>query len=188
MATSRIGKPTTSLHVTMPKSGRTLCDKTCLTEWKGSQLSDTAYAAKEVQAYLQSLWPDEPTHLAEGTCRRILVTKGAYTSLLRRDWQLYQRIWHEGGPSPDEQERQTAKDRGDHREHAVDAVAIAAMAIPGRNLLQELARIAKVQEDSWAKAKRSQAGKAQTAPAPDAVGYGHFLPQTGLVACLRDVR
>ncbi len=122
-------------------------------EWKGSQLSDTAYAAKEVQAYLQSLWPDEPTHLAEGTCRRILVTKGAYTSLLRRDWQLYQRIWHEGGPAPAEQERQTAKDRGDHREHAVDAVAIAAMAIPGRNLLQELARIAKVQEDSWAKAK-----------------------------------
>ena len=36
-------------------------------EWKGSQLSDTAYAAREVQDYLQrSLWPDEPSHLGGG--------------------------------------------------------------------------------------------------------------------------
>ncbi len=122
-------------------------------EWKGSQLSDTAYAAKQVQTYLQSLWPEEPTHLAEGASRRIFVTKGAYTAILRRDWQLYQRLWPDGGPSPGDQERASAKNRGDHREHAVDAVAIAAIALPGRDLLKELARMAVVQEEARARAK-----------------------------------
>ncbi|MGE0608107.1 MAG: type II CRISPR RNA-guided endonuclease Cas9, partial [Pirellulales bacterium] len=71
---------------------RNLSRKEVPSEWKGSQLSDTAYAAREVQTYLQqALWPDEPTHL-EGGQRRIFVTKGRYTRLLRQDWQLYQKL------------------------------------------------------------------------------------------------
>lgn len=106
-------------------------------EWRGSQLTDTAYAAREVQAYLQSaLWPHEPSHLEGGT-RRIFVTKGRYTSLLRKDWQLYKRLLHPEGMSPDEFAAYAAKNRGDHREHAIDAVAIA-LTDPVR--IQDLAR------------------------------------------------
>lgn len=108
-------------------------------EWRGSQLTDTAYAAKEVQAYLQSaLWPHEPSHLEGGT-RRIFVTKGRYTSLLRKDWQLYQQVMRPEGMSPDEFAASAAKNRGDHREHAIDAVAIA---LTDSARIQHVARLA----------------------------------------------
>jgi CRISPR-associated endonuclease Csn1 len=99
-------------------------------QWKGSQLSDTAYAAREVQLYLaQVLWPNEVPPLDSEqrdthSPRRIFVTKGAYTSRLRKDWQLYLN-GNDGGESPEEAQRLAAKNRGDHREHAVDAVVIA---------------------------------------------------------------
>ncbi len=94
-------------------------------EWKGSQLSDTAYAAREVQTYLQqSLWQGEPSHL-EGGKRRILVTIGIYTSILRKDWQLYQKLVRGHEASPEDIQHASLKNRGDHREHAIDAVAIA---------------------------------------------------------------
>jgi len=113
-------------------------------QWRGSQLSDTAYAAREVQTYLhQALWPDEPTYLEGNAERRIYVTKGAYTSQLRKDWQLYQRLLPPGASREDVQHA-SAKNRGDHREHAVDAVAIA-LTDPVRIL--ELARYAKALEN-----------------------------------------
>lgn len=75
--------------------------------WLNSQLSDTAYAAKEVAAYLKSaLYSDKK----DGK-QRIFFTKGQYTSILRRDWEL--------------QEKEGPKSRDDHRHHAVDAVVIA---------------------------------------------------------------
>ncbi len=121
-------------------------------EWKGSQLSDTAYAAKEVQSYLQqSLWPDEPSHLAADSSRRIFVTKGAYTSQLRRDWQLYKKTFSEAATRV-EREQAAAKDRGDHREHAIDAVVIA---LTDTTRIQELARIIKFQQEAWMKAKNA---------------------------------
>ncbi len=96
-------------------------------EWRGSQLSDTAYAASEVQKYLQeALWPDE-SHLQterDNNKRRIFVTKGAYTSTLRKDWQLYKNKMPENATT-EQVKILSAKNRGDHREHAIDAVVIA---------------------------------------------------------------
>ncbi len=119
-------------------------------EWKGNQLSDTAYAAKEVEAYLQqSLWPDEPSFLAGDTRRRISVTKGSYTAQLRRDWQLYRQ---RSGDADNRVVRDllAAKDRGDHREHAIDAVAIA---FTDGSRIQALAAIMTHQQNAWIRAK-----------------------------------
>ncbi len=119
-------------------------------EWKGSQLTDTAYAAKEVEAYLQqALWPCENTHLASDSTRRIFVTKGAYTAQLRRDWQLYHRVFREYD-SRDAREQAEVKNRGDHRQHAIDAVAIA-FTDPTR--INSLASIVKQQQEMLMKAR-----------------------------------
>ncbi len=98
--------------------------------WRGSQLTDTAYAARQVQSYLQSaIWPGEPSHL-EGGQRRIFVTIGSYTHQLRKDWQLFQTLLKPSESSPEAVRNASLKNRGDHREHAIDAVAIAFTAIP----------------------------------------------------------
>ncbi|WP_437186915.1 type II CRISPR RNA-guided endonuclease Cas9 [Planctomicrobium sp. SH668] len=99
-------------------------------EWRGSQLTDTAYAARQVLTYLQSaLWPNEKSHL-QGGKRRIFVTIGSYTHQLRKDWQLFQQLIKPSEASTDEVQQAALKNRGDHREHAVDAVAIAFTGIP----------------------------------------------------------
>ncbi len=106
-------------------------------QWRGSQLTDTAYAARQVQEYLhKALWPNEPTHL-QGGKRRIFVTKGAYTARLRKEWQLYQTSVDLRHDSREAVQNASAKNRGDHREHAVDAVAIA---LTNSDRIQELAR------------------------------------------------
>ncbi|MBB3207444.1 CRISPR-associated endonuclease Csn1 [Rhodopirellula rubra] len=122
-------------------------------EWQGSQLSDTAYAAREVQEYLEAaLWPEEPGHL-EGGRRRIFVTRGGHTARLRRDWQLYrQAAPHELPLGPDEQERRDAKNRGDHREHAIDAVIIA---LTSESRLQKMAKDVNDHNDAWTRARRT---------------------------------
>lgn len=113
-------------------------------EWKGSQLTDTAYAARQVQAYLQqALWPDEPSHL-EGGPRRIFVTKGRYTAILRKDWQLYLALHKGSETSPEAMRHAQLKNRGDHREHALDAVVIA---LTDGERIQELARRARLEEE-----------------------------------------
>ncbi|HMP74167.1 MAG TPA: type II CRISPR RNA-guided endonuclease Cas9 [Kiritimatiellia bacterium] len=81
-------------------------------DWAESQLTDTAYAAREVATYLHAaLFPDEPIE-RKGGCRRILFTNGAITAELRRDWGLSVTHGQE-------------KDRADHRHHAIDAAIIA---------------------------------------------------------------
>jgi CRISPR-associated endonuclease Csn1 len=150
-------------------------------EWKGSQLSDTAYAAREVQNYLQeSLWPDEPTHL-EGGNRRILVTKGIYTSILRKDWQLYQKLVRGHESSTEDMLHAALKNRGDHREHAIDAVAIA---LTDGERIQDLARHAKLVEEERAEAAaqgrepRRILRKPLDAPGGDVRSFrGHVLSQ-----------
>ena len=95
-------------------------------EWKNSQLTDTAYAARQVAAYLRdALYGGERSGE-----RRIYVTKGKYTALLRRDWQLFQNLRPrqdraDGAVSEGEGPASTEKERGDHRHHAIDAIAIA---------------------------------------------------------------
>ena len=83
-----------------------------------SQYTDTAYAARQVVQWLNSiLYGDE-----EDGHRRVFTTKGKYTSILRKDWQL--------------QDSDGPKERGDHRHHAVDALVIA---LSGPERIQELA-------------------------------------------------
>ncbi|MFH1747556.1 MAG: type II CRISPR RNA-guided endonuclease Cas9 [Planctomycetota bacterium] len=88
-------------------------------EWKSSQLTDTAYAARQVMAYLRDT-------LFAGRQDRdhgVFETNGRYTAILRRDWGL---VGEEG------------KSRDDHRHHAIDALVIA-LTHP-RDLLPKLAR------------------------------------------------
>ncbi len=122
--------------------------------WKSSQLTDTAYAAVAVQSYLQSaLWPDEKPHVEKESERRIIVTKGAYTAKLRREWRLYATgLWEqENSPSPEDDRQRSLKNRGDHREHAVDAVAIAAVS---ESLLQSLAKLENDYDAQWRQVRR----------------------------------
>ncbi len=98
-------------------------------EWTRSQLTDTAYAARELRAYLENaLYAD-----CDDGKQRIFFTKGAYTSILRRDWQL--------------QDQRLGKVRDDHRHHAIDALVVA-LTDPPR--LQQLARAARECEQARA--------------------------------------
>ncbi len=96
-------------------------------EWKNSQLTDTAYAARQVASYLRDgLYRDRTD-----ATRRIFVTKGKYTALLRRDWQLFKNVRRGRGdaegtpPGGEEAQPPREKQRADHRHHAIDAVTIA---------------------------------------------------------------
>ncbi len=112
-----------------------------LDKFANSQLTDTAYAATQVGDYLRdALYGDE-----DGSKRRIFFTKGKYTAMLRKDWQLFQSL-----PSPEtddkdeqrrrqEQEALGEKNRGDHRHHAIDAVVIA---LTGPEIIKDIARLA----------------------------------------------
>lgn len=99
-----------------------------------SQLTDTAYASRQVVGWLRDV-------LYEGErdgVRRVFTTKGRYTSILRRDWGLF----------PDKKEansegEQGKKNRADHRHHALDAVVIA---LSGPERLSQLAQAAEKQE------------------------------------------
>lgn len=98
-------------------------------DWANSQLTDTAYAATQVGSYLaEALYGGE----RDGK-RRVFFTKGSYTAILRRDWQLID----EGN-----------KNRGDHRHHAIDAVPIA---LTDPQIIQDLSRHAEEQEKAKAK-------------------------------------
>lgn len=97
-----------------------------------SQLTDAAYAARQVTGWLRDvLYGGE----SDGR-QRVFTTKGRYTAMLRRDWGLFPD--KEGG---DEERGQ--KNRADHRHHALDAVLIA---LSGPERLSQLAQAAKKQE------------------------------------------
>lgn len=119
-------------------------------EWRPSQLTDTAYAAKEVGVYLADALFEGKGLPERGGERRIFFTKGAYTHQLRKDWQLFETLT-EKGMKADEVKELAAKNRGDHREHAVDAVAIALTGVDRR--IEDLAAYAKVVGEYRAKGK-----------------------------------
>jgi CRISPR-associated endonuclease Csn1 len=110
-----------------------------LETYRASQLTDTAYAARQVAEYINSaLYSDS----ADGQ-RRVFTTKGQYTARLRADWGLYEsEIDREHGLEPPLDERllsddpeleqalrrarkDPTKDRIDHRHHALDALVVA---------------------------------------------------------------
>lgn len=111
-------------------------------EWRASQLTDTAYAARQVAAYLQHALYDGANgeRANEPARRRIFFTKGKYTALLRRDWQLFESA---SANEDDKGARGATKSRDDHRHHAIDAVVIA---LTDSAHLRELANVAQRQE------------------------------------------
>ena len=111
-------------------------------EWRASQLTDTAYAARQVAAYLQhALYGGADGERAnEPGRRRIFFTNGKYTAILRRDWQLFESA---SANEDDEGGRRPIKSRDDHRHHAIDAVVIS---LTDGARLGELARAAQLQE------------------------------------------
>ncbi|SFE98483.1 type II CRISPR RNA-guided endonuclease Cas9 [Thermoflexibacter ruber] len=86
-----------------PKQERLLWEKE-IEGFRNSQLTDTAYIAREMAKRLQSV------------CKDVQTTQGAITSMLRRYWGLNALLNPEG---------ENEKDRGDHRHHALDAIVIA---------------------------------------------------------------
>ncbi len=123
--------------------------------FRESQLTDTAYAARQVAAYLADALFDGQGLPERGGPRRIYTTKGEFTARLRADWGLHESTIDrahglEQGPDAEalradphlEQasrraRKETNKDRTDHRHHAIDALAIA---LVGPELLTELGR------------------------------------------------
>ena len=126
-------------------------------EFRDSQLTDTAYAARQVAAYLADALYDGRGLPERGAARMIFTTKGEYTARLRADWGLHESTFDRahGLESPPTAEslnedpelaqasrraRKEPKDRSDHRHHAVDAVAIAMV---GPELLTKLGQTAR---------------------------------------------
>jgi len=96
-----------------------------ITGFSESQLTDTAYASRQVADWLrEALYGGA----ISGT-RHVYTTKGRYTPWLRRHWGLYASAG--------------MKNRGDHREHAMDALVVA---LSGPERLQELAHAVEASE------------------------------------------
>ena len=125
--------------------------------FRNSQLTDTAYAARQVAAYLADALFDGQGLPERGGPRRIFTTKGEFTARLRADWGLHESTIDRahGLELPPNAEalrddpaleqasrraRKEPKDRSDHRHHALDALAIAMV---GPELLAQLGRMAR---------------------------------------------
>lgn len=108
-------------------------------QYRNSQLTDSAYAARQVAEYVSgALYLDKSDNI-----RRVFTTKGQYTARLRADWGLYESDIdraHGLEPPIDEEElsrdpelvhalrrarKDPTKDRIDHRHHAMDALVVA---------------------------------------------------------------
>lgn len=112
-------------------------------EFLASQLTATSYAAKQVGGYLS-----DAVYGAERDGRRqVFFTKGGYTAMLRKDWQLFQTLRQPDDASA-KQAKQTEevgkKNRADHRHHAIDALIVA---LTGPEIIQDVARVAAEREE-----------------------------------------
>lgn len=111
------------------------------------QMEATAYAARAVKSYLADALYGGTGSSEHGGDRRIFVTHGKYTAMLRRDWQLFQTLRQDGreGESDGKEETQAAgqKNRADHRHHAIDAIVIA---LTTPDMLAQLGYLAKQAE------------------------------------------
>lgn len=121
-------------------------------EFQASQLTDNAYASRQVMAYLRDALYADNTDPGRG----VFTTQGIYTAMLRSDWGLVESeldrrsertIAEQSGDDDDVRvSRRDKKYRSDHKQHAIDAVAIAfATGTTNANLArfmqqQELAR------------------------------------------------
>jgi len=125
--------------------------------FRNSQLTDTAYAARQVAAYIADALYDGRGLPERGGPRIIFTTKGEFTARLRADWGLHESTIDrahalEEPPSPEalhadpgleqasRRARKEPKDRSDHRHHAIDALVTAMI---GPELLTQLGRMAR---------------------------------------------
>jgi CRISPR-associated endonuclease Csn1 len=125
--------------------------------FRNSQLTDTAYAARQVAAYIADALFEGKGLPERGGKRKIYTTKGEFTARLRADWGLHEStidLAHglerpptsealQGDPGLEQswrRARKEPKDRSDHRHHAVDALAIAMV---GPKLLTDLGQMAR---------------------------------------------
>ena len=112
-----------------------------------SQLTDTAYAATQVGSYLRDAF-----YAGEKDGKRhVFFTKGIYTAMLRRDWQLFQTLRKPDEDSPTDDQpgskegaNPSQKNRGDHRQHAIDAAVVA---LTGPEIVKDVARLAAEREE-----------------------------------------
>ena len=105
-------------------------------------LNDTKYASRIALGYLKPICTDP---------NAVWATPGKFTGLLRRHWGLNSVLVSMGHNLPDQPEVSPAKNRNDHRHHAIDAVVIA---LTDRRKLQGLSTAFKAQEDATAKGER----------------------------------
>ena len=100
-------------------------------------LNDTAYLSRISKAYLEALYDggDGKSH--------VWVVPGRLTEMLRRVWDLNSLL-------PDHNRAAKAKNRHDHRHHAIDAAVIAAT---DRGLIKQMADIARQKENEGANDK-----------------------------------
>lgn len=108
------------------------------------QLTDTQYLARLAHDYLGALYPDEEPD-GDGVVKRrnhVVVVTGRMTEMLRRRWGL-------NGILPDHNfaDPTKAKNRKDHRHHAVDAAVIGTIS---RSLLKRIADAAREGENQGA--------------------------------------
>jgi len=100
-------------------------------------LNDTAYLSRISKAYLETLYDG-----ADGKSH-VWVVPGRLTEMLRRVWDLNSLL-------PDHNRATKAKNRHDHRHHAIDAAVIAAT---DRGLIKQMADIARQKENEGANDK-----------------------------------
>jgi len=176
-------------------------DALSIEQFANSQLTDTAYIARQVAGYLKNaLYADDPIEEGKPRERRVFTTKGQYTAILRREWGLVEsQLDREFAHVPvDPQEpahgesglaRRTKKDRRDHLHHAIDALCIA---FTTGDLIQDLAHIARAQEE--ARAQTGHWPRAAHLPAPEPwEDTGHFRREVmdavkRIVVCHRPVK
>ncbi|MBL3591961.1 MAG: type II CRISPR RNA-guided endonuclease Cas9 [Synergistaceae bacterium] len=106
------------------------------------QMNDTRYASKLAMNYMGTLYGG----LSDGDGRqRVFAVTGQVTALLRNVWNMNS-VLSDGG----------IKERGDHRHHAVDAVAIA---LTNPATIQSLSRaaLASCERNAWKKRFRDMA-------------------------------
>lgn len=99
----------------------------------------TKYAARQVMAYIADALYDGHGLPERGGDRRIFATDGIWTSRLRREWGLFidKHEFKATGISDVLEQERKQKNRGDHRHHAIDAVAIALSTAQVQNAWRE---------------------------------------------------
>lgn len=95
--------------------------------FRDRDLADTRYATRQVLAYLADALYDGKGLPERGCERRLFTTDGRWTGELRREWDLFKD--EHGAKAKEltqrEKHARREKNRGDHRHHALDAIAIA---------------------------------------------------------------